>query len=332
MKISILLVMTSLLAVIPPMASAKQCVAVIAGGTGRNFWHAIDMGAKKAGDELAIDIFSRELKVEVDSAGQSEMIHDALKKQCNAFVIAPNSSERVKEITELNQRRIPIVIMDRELPSAAMKQLPPSDHIYARVMTNNYQAGVQAATEMGRLLNGRGPVAVLSLKKGIPSTDAREQGFIDTANKAGLTVIDDIYLGTEIGEIRNNAAAFFYAQGDKIQGVFTPNENTSLGVLAELKRIKRAGKIVHIGFDYNDYLHDALTQGFITGLILQQPFEIGYRSVMQAQQAVRGVARPTEPIHTGTMYLHQGNMNSAATKTFLELNTAYGGTHPKSAP
>ena len=128
------------------------------------------------------------------------------------------------------------------------------------------------------------------------------------------------------------AASFFYAQGDKIQGVFTPNENTSLGVLAELKRIKRAGKIVHIGFDYNDYLHDALTQGFITGLILQQPFEIGYRSVMQAQQAVRGVARPTEPIHTGTMYLHQGNMNSAATKTFLELNTAYGGTHPKSAP
>ncbi len=324
--------MTSLLAAVPPMVSAKQCVAVIAGGTGRNFWHAIDMGAKKAGAELGIDIFSRELKVEVDSASQSDMIYDAIKKPCNAFVIAPNSSERVKEIIELNQRKIPIVIMDRELPSAALKQLPPSDHIYARVMTDNYQAGVQAAIEMSHLLNDRGLVAVLRLKKGIPSTDAREQGFIDTANKAGLTVIDDIYLGTEIGEIRNNAAAFFYAQGDKILGVFTPNENTSLGVLAELKRMKQAGKIIHIGFDYNDYLHDALKQGYITGLILQQPFEIGYRSVMQAEQAVRGIPGPTEPIHTGTMYLHQGNMNSAAVKTFLELNTAYGGSHKGSEP
>ncbi len=324
--------MTSLLAAVPPMVSAKQCVAVIAGGAGRNFWHAIDMGAKKAGAELGIDIFSRELEVEVDSAGQSEMIHDAIKKQCRAFVIAPNSSERVKEIIELNQRKIPVVLMDRELPSVAMKQPPLRDHIYARVMTDNYHAGAQAATEMSHRLNGRGLVAVLRLKKGIPSTDAREQGFIDTASKAGLTVIDDIYLGTKIGEIRNNASAFFYAQGDKIQGVFTPNENTSLGVLAELKRMKRAGKIIHIGFDYNDYLHDALKQGYITGLILQQPFEIGYRSVMQAQQAVRGIPGPTEPIHTGTMYLHQGNMHSAAIKTFLELNTAYGGSHQESAP
>lgn len=124
-------------------------------------------------------------------------------------------------------------------------------------MTNNYQAGRTSGHRDGTSAQWpRSSGAVLRLKKGIPSTDAREQRFYRHAI-AGLTVIDDIYLGTEIARSAIMPPRSFYAQGDKIQGVFTPNENT----LGSTGRSRESSAGNHIGFDYNDYLHDALTSG-----------------------------------------------------------------------
>lgn len=92
----------------------------------------------------------------------------------------PNSSARINEIKIFQRQNIPVVVIDREIPFAA---------VYPRVMTDNYQAGQLAARQMIAQLGNRGVVALLGLKPGTPSTDAREQGFIDTIRSSNLRLL-----------------------------------------------------------------------------------------------------------------------------------------------
>lgn len=63
------------------------------------------------------------------------------------------------------------------------------DPVYAKVMTDNYKAGQLAAQQMIEALEDRGAVAVLGLQQGISSTDAREQGFINTIRSSNIKLL-----------------------------------------------------------------------------------------------------------------------------------------------
>ena len=45
---------------------------------------------------------------------------------------------------------------------------------------------------------------------------------------------------------------------DQFDGLFTPNTTTSRAALAAMRRLQKAGQRVHIGFDGDDVLLDAL--------------------------------------------------------------------------
>lgn len=53
-----------------------------------------------------------------------------------------------------------------------------------------------------------------------------------------------------------------------------------------------AGRAVHVGFDSSAKLVEALAAGKLAGLVLQDPFPMGYRSVTAAVARLRG--RPHE--------------------------------------
>lgn len=302
---SILLMMT-----LGSGAQARECVAVITAGTGHHFWRAIEAGALQAGNELGVDIFFRVLYDDTSVDAQEQLLREALEKQCIGVVLAPNSSEHRKTLDLFRQKKLPIVLIDRSMALGA---------VYAQVMTNNYRAGQQAAREMVARLRGEGSVTVLRLKPGVASTDAREQGFLDEIKNSSLTLLPPVYIGTGIVEIRHNADIYFQQHISELDGLFTPNEATTLGVMAEIKRKGHEKRLVHIGFDYNRYLIQGLASGEIDGLLLQQPHAIGFRGVKLVMEAHKGKPAPNEVLYTPVFYLTTENMHSTQAKQFLDL-------------
>jgi len=289
---------------------ARECVAVVTAGAGHHFWRAIESGSLQAGSELGVDIFFRVLYDETSADAQNKLLQEALEKQCIGVVLAPNSPDNRKTLDLFRQKKLPIVFIDRDMALGA---------VYARVMTNNYRAGQQAAREMIARLRGEGSVTVLRLKPGVASTDAREQGFLDEIKKSSLKLLPPVYIGSGIVEIRHNADVYLQQHISELDGLFTPNETTTLGVMAEIKRKGQEQRLVHIGFDYNRYLIQGLASGEIDGLLLQQPHAIGFRGVKLVMEAHEGKLAPHDAIYTPVFYLTAENMHSTQAQQFLDL-------------
>ena len=309
-----LLLVTTMLLIQQP-ALAKECIGVINAGSGNHFWRAVESGARKAASESGYEIFYRTQPSDSASKEQGQQLKDAVKRGCSAIVLAPNSPTRITEIQTFNSQNIPVVIIDRDM------QLDP---VYAKVMTDNYRAGQLAAQQMIEALENHGSVAVLGLQHGISSTDAREQGFIDTIRSSNIKLLPTVHLGTDIAEIRLNAGGYLTQHLAEMDGLFTPNEMTTLGALAELRLKAKPGKVIHIGFDLNRYLLQGLLSGEISGLVLQQPHEMGYLGVKLAVDALNGKKKPAAIIYTSAYYLTKKKMDTPEGKNFLQLNTDEG--------
>lgn len=73
-----------------------------------------------------------------------------------------------------------------------------------------------------------------------------------------------------------------------MQGVFTPNESTTFGMLLALRKGGLAGKVEPSGFDASEKLLAALEGGDVEGLVVQDPFKIGYLAVKTMAARLRG--------------------------------------------
>ena len=94
-----------------------------------------------------------------------------------------------------------------------------------------------------------------------------------------------------------------------------------MGVLGALEQEGLAGKVKFIGFDPGPQLVQALGDGKIHGLVLQDPVAMGYLSVktLVAHLRGQGVARR---IATGEVMATPENMNAPEIKKLLDPEQA----------
>ncbi|MBI3143915.1 MAG: substrate-binding domain-containing protein, partial [Pseudogulbenkiania sp.] len=279
---------------------AKDCIEVVSAGGGYAFWQAVGEGANQAGKELGIDIYFRGPSKEEDRDAQETIANMMWDLHCQALVIAPNAPERARLVDQLNAKGIPTVYIDRDTGGA---------DVAAVVATNNFAAGQLAGKEMAKALAGKGRVVLLREKEDVVSTEDRARGFIESATRTGLKVVRDAYIGTSAGDARVQAEKVLTALRGKIDGVFTPNESTTLGAVIQLKKMGLAGKVVHIGFDTNQLLISAVRLGDLHGLVVQRPREMGYRGVYLAHRKTLGQVIETRNIDTGVVFVTKTNMD-----------------------
>lgn len=120
-----------------------------------------------------------------------------------------------------------------------------------------------------------------------------------------------------MAEIRLNADRYLKQYLEEMNGLFTPNEMTTLGVMAELRLKAKPGKIMHIGFDIDRYLLQGLSSGEIAGLVLQQPREMGYMGVKLAVDALNGKRKNrSHHLYLGLLPDEGKNENTRGAKLF----------------
>ncbi len=106
-----------------------------------------------------------------------------------------------------------------------------------------------------------------------------------------------------------------------LQGVFTPNESTSFGMLRALENTKLDGKLRFVGFDASDKLVEAVRKGSIDGLVLQNPFNMGYLAVKAITAKLKN--QPVEArTDTGAELLDKQNIDEPAMKELVKPDLA----------
>jgi ribose transport system substrate-binding protein len=300
----------------------KYSIAVIPKGTTHVFWKSIHAGAVKAEQELkeaGIDvevIWKGPLK-EDDRESQIRVMEDFVTRRVSGIVLAPLDDAALRvPVRDAVNYGIPVVIIDSGLKS--------EDYI-SFVSTDNYVGGRKGGERLAQTLDGKGKVIMLRYQEGSASTMNREQGFLDvleekypeievvSANQYGGATTESAYIASE-----NLLAPLRKPDGGlTIDGIFCPNESTSFAMLRALEDSGLAGKVQYVGFDSSDRLVLALEKGYIKGLVLQDPINMGYLGVKTIVAHLRG-EQVEKRIDTGSEVATPENMDEPKMKNLLE--------------
>jgi len=295
----------------------KLRIAVIPKGSTHEFWKSIHEGANTAAAELGnVEIIWKGPLKEDDRDSQIQVVEDFTTQKVDGIVLAPlDDSALSRPVTDAKSSGIPTLIIDSDLKNA--------DYV-SFVATDNEKGGETAGEAMGKLLNGKGRIVVLRYQVGSASTNFREKGFLDAIKKfPGITVVsENRYAGptTESAqtEAENLLSGLKKPDGSlDLDGIYTPNESSTAGMLRVLQQNKWAGKVKFVGFDSSAKLIDGLKAGEIDGLIVQNPRKMGYLGVKTMVDYINK-KNVDKRIDTGATFVTKDNMAQPEVAKLLE--------------
>jgi ribose transport system substrate-binding protein len=305
------------------IVSGVLCVLLLAGGCGKQerkriavipmgrshlYWQSIHAGAVAAAQELNVDIVWNGPATETDYSGQLQIADAMINQRVDAIAIAPIDRTAMVSVVERAAReKIPVVIFDSGINT---------DNILAQVSTDNYRGGVLGAERIGKLLAGKGKVAMVAVQPGSASTMLREQGFEETLHKSfpGIQIVDKRYGMADFAKSLSATENMLTAHPD-MDALFASNESSTVGAAQALKG--RKGHVLLVGFDSSPTLLEDLQSGLIDSLVVQDPFRMGYNSVQAAVKKLRGGA-PEKMQNMPPLLVTKDNLNDPAVQKQLK--------------
>lgn len=322
----------------------KIYIAIVSKGFQHQFWQVVKKGAEQAAADLGVEITFDGPPTESDIAIQVDMLKSAMNKQPNAICLAALDTESVKEqLEECKKNGIPVVGFDSGVPGA------PEGSIYATASTDNAAASAIAAEHLYNdpgfkaLLDAATPeapitVGVLSQDATSESVVSRTSGFIDkmvelagsdnvavsghdkyakAAEAAKLKIIVNVPSTTSATDQKTGAETLLGA--DNIVAIYGSNENAAGGILSASNDgndfNKENGKykdIIAIGFDAGKTQRVAVENGWFLGSVTQDPYQIGYKAVALAVDAINGVPAANPIVDTGAKWYNSENLSDPA--------------------
>ena len=316
MRKTIVLLFVLLLAIAFGCNRSKRSIAVIPKGTSHEFWKSIHAGAIKAARELStpgaeVEVIWKGPLREDDREQQIQVVEGFASQGVNGIVLAPLDNRALaRPVEEAKTAGVPTVIIDSALESQS---------IVSFVATDNRKGGMLGADRLGELMSGKGKAILLRYAEGSASTEEREAGFLQEMKQKypNIELIStDQYAGATRDTAKRACENLLNRFGDDVQGIFCPNESTTAGMLSALQDIGKAGKITFVGFDTSQMFIDAMGAKQLQGIVVQNPFNMGYLGVKTMVESLQG--KPIEKrIDTGVTMITPDNLNAAETQALL---------------
>lgn len=278
----------------------KSYIVVIGKSDYSAFWISVASGARAAAAEYNLDMRFVAPASEENFEAQNEMIRAAIRGHARAIVFsAIDYNGNAAAIEEAIGAGIPVIVIDSDVNC---------DQVSCRIMTDNYQAGRMAGEQAVR--NSDGPLTVGIVNYDINSANGqqREQGFCDAVNESGR--VTEIYtvncVSTEESAYEGTTALL--TEHPEINTLAALNELMSLGSGYAVRDMGLSDTVDIYAFDSNAVSVGMLETGEIEGLVVQNPYAMGYLGVETAYRLMNGRPVNYDHIDTTTTYVSESNM------------------------
>src|SRR6266481_5564797 len=297
-------------------AAEKPTIPIIVKDTTSGFWQIVLAGARKAGQDLGVNVAELGAQSESDINGQISILKNAVASNPVAVVIAPTQFAPLGKPIDEAAKTIKIIGIDSAADSKALTSF---------LTTDNEQAGRIAADVLAEAIkrtyaDAEGDVALITSLPGIASLDQRAKGFKEQiAAKYGALDIVAEKVGDGKATTGSRIMMDLIAEHPELRGVFASNLVMTQGAVeavAENKTNKTGDKINLVGFDSDDKLVKSLQNGTIAALVVQDPFRMGYEGVKTALAASKGEQVPAN-VDTGANLITKANLNSTRSQELL---------------
>jgi ribose transport system substrate-binding protein len=294
-------------------AAAAETIPIIVKDTTSFYWQIVLAGARKAGKDLGVNVPELGAQAESDINGQISILENAVSGSPAAIVISPTEFKALgKPITEA-AKSVKIIGIDSAADSKAFTSF---------LTTDNVQGGRVAADALAQAITEKygkaeGDVALITALPGVGSLDQRAKGFKEqlAAKYPGLKLVADKVADGQATTGLNIMTDLITANPN-LRGVFASNLIMAQGAGQAVSENKAQDKIKLIGFDSDDKLVKFLSDGVIAGLIVQDPFRMGYDGVKTALAASKG-QKVEAAVDTGANLITKANMKEPRAQELL---------------
>jgi ribose transport system substrate-binding protein len=300
----------------PASAQTKPTIPVIVKDTTSPYWQSVLAGARKAGQEFGVNIVELGTKSESDVTGQIGILEKAVASNPAAIVIAPAEFAALGKPIDEAAKKAKIIGIDSAADTKAMTSLLATDNVNA----GHIAAEALAVAITKTYADTEGDVVVISSMPGVPSFDQRAKGFKEVVGEKykALDITAEKSADGKPATVLGIMKDLIATTGD-LRGVFVSDPIAAQAVSQAVMEKKGNDKINIVGVGSDEKLVKLLQDGVITGLVVGDPFRMGYDGVKTALAASKG-EKVAANVDTGATLVTMANLTSARAQELLKPN------------
>jgi ribose transport system substrate-binding protein len=298
----------------PAMAQTKPTVAIIVKDTTSPHWQTVLAGARKAGQDLGVSVVELGAQSEFDANGQIGLLKTAVASDPAAIVIAPAPSGALAGPIDEAAKKVKVIGIESAADSKGMTSLLATDN----VNVGRIAADALAAAITKTYGDTEGNIVIITAMPGVAALDRRGEGFkaVLAAKYRALAIVDD-KAGDGKPTTVSNIMKDLIAHTADLRGVFVSDPAMTQAVAQAVAESKTGDKINIVGVGADEKLGKLLADDTIAGLVVEDPFRMGYDSIKTALAAARGEPMAAH-IDIGASLVTKSNMSSARAKELLD--------------
>jgi ribose transport system substrate-binding protein len=223
---------------------------------------------------------------EWDASLQARAVQQLVARRVDGIVVTAGEAAALRPaINRAIDARIPVITFDSDSPESRRLTF---------VGTDNYNAGWTAGRTMAEWLGGHGSVGV-STFPGPDHLKRRVDGFRDALAQFGpgiriAAVVND---EGDVAKAEMQITAMLQANPD-ITGIFCAHGNPGPGAAAAVRNLGLSGKVQIMAFDFATPVIELIESGEIRGTVGQNPYLMGWMSMLLAYGARHPGSVPDE--------------------------------------
>ena len=255
--------------------------------TGANYWRAAETGAKKAGQDLGVEVIWNGTS-DVDAATQINMISDMLIRNVDGMAVAVNDATSVTNVfKQAADKKIPVVTFDSDSAGAQRAYFIAGD-------TEESIGLAFLDALIKQMPQPRGKIAVMIASPSAANIMAYRDaalGKIKT-DYPGLEIVGIYASGDSIDKAYENASSFIPANPDLVGILCLAGGETPAACKAVeeavAKGILKQGQVKIGGMGIPSLVKDYMKRGTMTTSVMWNPMDLGYLAVWTVDQLVKG--------------------------------------------
>ncbi|WP_250536970.1 sugar-binding protein [Caballeronia sp. AZ10_KS36] len=268
------------------------------------FFDDCNKGAQSAADKAGVK-YQWVVPQNTQGSTQVQIIEDLISRQVDGIAISVNEPKSVEGVIKrAAQSGVKVLTYDSDSPKSGRSMY---------IGTNNVQAGETMADTMGRALNGKGEVAIVTGQLGAVNLNERITGIKKgLAKYPGIKIVetqgtdDDLARGVSVVETTLRAHP-------NLNGIFGVSQVGGPAVAKVLNTKEfgaMKGKLEVLAFDDLPDTLKGLREGYIQGIMVQRPVTMGSLAVQHLVAQIQGKETQEKDIDTGVTVVTKDNIGS----------------------
>jgi ribose transport system substrate-binding protein len=269
--------------------SKPRTIAAIPQTSGFSFWEAEHAGAEAAASKTGYDLYWNAPTRDDDVERQIQIVDRAVREGDKGLVLAPDQSLAfITPVRRALAKGVYTVIVGSPLSIPAGKGL-------SYILNDDQKTGEIVARRMGKILEGKGHVAIMGIDPNLIANLEQVRAFEETLERLfpRIRVVERRPRSYNAAEAVQVAAEILRARPD-LGGIWALTPLEAGGAYVALRTSHKAEQVTLVACQQDLDLIAHIRRGQMDSVVIEDTYQMGYQAVMLIAREAKGQAVPAE--------------------------------------